>query len=291
LGPDAARLLDSGLRPADLASLLLATAKARAARRTPAQLVSQLQQSRFVRAATCDPRQVAAVEHRIWQLLPTQFAGVDLSPVAPLGSCSVLAPVDQNLVVTTMRGTEVVSDPTNVLALEAAVRRRQGQPRVDLAAAHRVLRAQAFAAPGASAHFRLFALVSTARDRGSGATEADLVASHLRHWRDVLDDLSLLTRSRVDLTVFQQGAAAERFSEQVAPQLERDGLAVRTGRARSGAGYYGDVAAKLVVAGPEGDVEIGDGGLVPWTSLAMNDAKERAFVSCVATERLAALLA
>jgi hypothetical protein len=290
VGPDAARLLDSGLRPADLASLLLATAKARAAVRTPAQLVSQLQESRFVRPATCDPRQVTGVEHRIWQLLPLRFAGVDLSPVAPLGSCSVLSPVDQNLVVSTMRGTEVVSDPTNVLALEAAVRRKQGHPQVELAAVHRVLRAQVFAEPGASAHFRLFALVSTARARGSGATEAELVASHLEHWRDVLEDLSLLARSRVDVTVFRHGAAAERITEQVVPALERRGLTMRTAPERSGAGYYGDVAVKLFVAGPQGDVEIGDGGLVPWTALAMNDAKERAFVSCAATERMAALV-
>jgi hypothetical protein len=36
--------------------------------------------------------------------------------VTPLGTCHVVAPVSQNRVVSTVRGTEVVSDSTNVLA-------------------------------------------------------------------------------------------------------------------------------------------------------------------------------
>ena len=140
--------------------------------------------------AASDARRVAAVEARLWQLLPADFAGIDLSPVTPLGTCSAVAPVSQNRVVTTVRSTEVVSDSTNALAIEAAAR-RHGQPRdgqVHLASAHRLVRAQVFG-PGAAAHFRLFALVSSARDRGSGRTEADMLTRHLSYWLDVLQDL------------------------------------------------------------------------------------------------------
>lgn len=42
-------------------------------------------------------------------------------------------------------------------------------------------------------------------------------------------------------------------------------------------------------AADEAELEVGDGGLVPWTATLMDDAKERCFISCMATERLAAL--
>jgi hypothetical protein len=137
------------------------------------------------------------------QLLPQGFAGVELSPVAPLGTCSAMAPIDQHRVVSTVRGSEVLSDPTNVLAVEAAVRRHEqgADGRVDLAACHRVLRAQRFG-PGNAAHFRLFALVSSARDRGSGTTEAHMLIDHISFWQQLLSDVLPTTATRIPITVF-----------------------------------------------------------------------------------------
>jgi hypothetical protein len=60
-----------------------------------------------------------------------------LSPVTPLGTCGVVGPVSQNRVVSTVRGTEVVSDSTNALAVEAATRRRD-RPKVDKSTWRRV---------------------------------------------------------------------------------------------------------------------------------------------------------
>jgi hypothetical protein len=127
--PAAARdQLESGLGGTDLQSLLLAVAAARAARVRAGDLVARWRRDRFVQPASCDPRRVSAIEARLWQLLPDVFTGVELSPVAPLGSCTALAPVSQNRIVTTMRLSEVVSDSTNALAIEAAVRRRRQPP-------------------------------------------------------------------------------------------------------------------------------------------------------------------
>ena len=144
--------LETGLSPTDLQSLLLSVAQARAGAVTPTRLLRRWREDRFVRPSAYDPRRVAEVEARIWGLVPERFAGVELSPVAPLGTASALSPVPQNNVVTTMRGTEVLSDPTNALAIEAADRRRadaRADARVDVAACHRVLRGQR-SAPGAS---------------------------------------------------------------------------------------------------------------------------------------------
>jgi hypothetical protein len=64
-----------------------------------------------------------------------------------LGTCTSVSAVDQNRIVSTVRSSEVVSDPTNVLALEAARRRQSSVDPVHLASCQRVLRAQRFIEP------------------------------------------------------------------------------------------------------------------------------------------------
>lgn len=247
------------------------------------------QQDRFVRPAAADPRRVAAVEARLWEMLPGEFTGVELSPVAPLGTCTAVTPLSQNRIVSTVRGTEVVSDSTNALAVEAAVRRRR-QPkdgRTDLAACQRQLRAQDFGA-GAAAHFRLFVLVSSARDTGSGRSEAGLVTRHLAYWLDVLGALIPGREPRIELSVFDHPVLAERLADTIRPGLGKHApfLIDKPERTR-GRGYYRGFA--LRITGDDGNVELGDGGLTSWTAQLTQDAKERCLVSCIATERLTAL--
>ena len=193
---------------------------------------------------------------RAWDLLPTEFVGTELSPVAPLGTCAAVGATDQNRIVSTVRTSEVVSDPTNVLALEAA-RQRSVAGEVHLAAHHRVLRAQRFA-PGNAAHFSLFALVSSGRDRGSQATELDFLGRHLTAWRTLLD------------TTLGEGCCSITYT--------------------TGAPYYAGLRFKIMARMPSGPLEIGDGGLTDWTARLRADAKERCLISCVSTERWLALL-
>ncbi len=291
VGVDVLRALEEDLSPSDLRTLLLSVAATRAARIEPTRLLSASTGDRFTRPSDGDPRVLAGLEHLIWQLLPRHFEGLELSPVAPFGICAAVAGVHQSRIVTTVRGSEVVSDATNVLALEAA-RRRRGTPggAVHLAASHRVLRGQAFGDPSYSSHFRLVNLVSSARDRGSGHTQADLFLAQLRAWATVLD--RVLPRDvvwYVDTTVFRPGATAERLQDTVLPALQSEGLRFRELKERTGGDYYRDVAFKLVVETPDGEVEVGDGGLTDWTARLLGDAKERCVISCVSTERLATL--
>lgn len=291
------RALPAGTREAltrdlpatDLQTLLIAVARARAGQAAPADVMRRWQQDRFVRPAASDPRRVAAVEARLWQLLPAEFTGIDLSPVTPLGTCTAVAPVSQNRIVATVRSAEVVSDSTNALAVEAAVRRR-GQPKdghADLAACHRQLRAQVFG-PGAPAHFRLFALVSSARGSGSGRTEASLLTRHLAYWLDVLETLLPGRQPGIELSVFGNPVLAERLTDTVRPAMAaRTAFLIdKPGRTR-GRGYYAGLALRLTA--DQGETELGDGGLTTWTAQLTHDAKERCLVSCIATERLTAL--
>jgi hypothetical protein len=290
-GPRAA--LEHGLTPTDLQSLLLDVSRRRAAAVTPARLMQRWRQDRYVQPVASDPRLVWQLEARLWALLPEEFAGVDLSPVAPLGCCSAVGPVSQDQVISTNRGSEVVSDPTNVLALEAASRRqRSGSPSVSLAACHRVLRGQHFDGPGLFQHFRLFALVTSARDRGSGRTEAALLTTHLQFWARALSELLPARRAAVRFTVFGFPPLHERMRDTVLPGLQPlpRGVAVEEDAGRERArGYYERGAIRLDAEAEAGWRELGDGGFTDWTAQLLNDAKERCFISCVSTERLAAL--
>jgi hypothetical protein len=209
--------------------------------------------------------------------------------VAPLGTCTAVAPLSQNRIVTTVRNTEVVSDSTNALAVEAAVRRR-GQPkdgRADLAACQRLLRAQDFG-PGAAAHFRLFALVSSARDTGSGRTEAGLITEHLAYWLEALEALIPGREPRIELSVFDNPVLAERLADTIRPGLAKHAAFLIENHERTrGRGYYGGFAMRITAE--QDTVELGDGGLTTWTAQLTQDAKERCLVSCIATERLTAL--
>ena len=295
LEDDPRMALQSGLAPTDLQSLLIELMRARAARVTPARVVRRWKDDRFVRPAAIDPRQLVRTVARLWELLPPVFAGVELSPVAPLGTCSTVATVDQNRVLSTVRGTEVVSDPTNALAVEAAVRRSVGDrgQRIDLAAYQRVVRAQALGAPGLSAHFGLFALVSSSRDGGSGETEAAMLIDHLRYWAEVLSEFAPSRQPQLTWTVFGSPVLAQRFDDTIRPGLAS--LAnidfVADSERTQGIGYYRHVAIGLSANDDDGQaVNLGDGGVTDWTASLLGDAKERCMISCIAPERLASLM-
>ncbi|WP_238174383.1 hypothetical protein [Kribbella kalugense] len=272
--PDGSRdALVDGLSQSELQSVLLDVTRERAAKVTPARLLQRWQQDRFVRPSSIDPRELVKTQQLLWERLPETFDGVQLSPVTPLGTCSAIATINQNQVVSTIRGTEVASDPTNELAIEAAVRRRAGQDRVHLAACQRVIRAQPFDGPGMFAHFELFTLVSSARDTGSCRTE--LLIEHLRFWQDVLGDKAVLS-----FTAFKESALRDRIEDTVRPALEV-AFTEDTERTKS-ENYYAGTALDIG-RGSEG---LGDGGFTTWTADLLGDAKERCLTSCISTERL-----
>src|SRR5262245_59301222 len=105
----AEQVLCDELSPTDLQSLLLDVASSRAATVTPARLMRRWRDDRFVRPAGSDPGRLAAVEAQLWASLPGRLTGVELSPLTPLGTCSAMTGASQERIVTTMRGSEVVS--------------------------------------------------------------------------------------------------------------------------------------------------------------------------------------
>jgi len=85
----------AGLSGSQLRTLLLGVARDRAGQVRPADLVRRWRQDRFVRPAAADPRAVSRAEARLWELLPLDVYGTQLSPVVPLGTVTAVAPLGQ----------------------------------------------------------------------------------------------------------------------------------------------------------------------------------------------------
>ena len=84
----------------------------------------------------------------------------------------------------------------------------------------------------------------------------------------------------------------ERIADTVAPALDSPAaveFGERPQRTR-GAGYYVPAAIELSTYDDGAEVELGDGGFVDWTAQLLGNAKERCLISCLSTERVAALM-
>jgi hypothetical protein len=182
--------LTRGLPASRLWSLLLDVAGARAARRRSADLLEQWDRDRFVQPAIVDQRTLVEVDRHLLGAA-VAFESIELSPVAPLGVCAIMGHASQNKVLSALRGTEVVADPTNVMALECA-RRLRGDPAtvVRLATSHRCVRAQPIPrGRGFTANFRIFCLASAGLERQNQALVAEALAEHITTMLRALDQL------------------------------------------------------------------------------------------------------
>lgn len=296
--PGLAAILAARLAPTDLQSLLLAVYRWRSSQRRPADVLSQYESDRFVRPAPVSPRRLLAWEQTAFASLPAEFEPLALSPVCPLGSSAAVASVDQNWAVATARNTEVVSDPTNVLALECALRRRKllrDQPRstvsVHLAASHRLLRAQRFESPLARAHFSCFALCSAGRDQGDLRFEIGALRLHVRFYLQALrtflgPDVPL----HLALTDWNAPTRAGLLEAQLLAPLQSEFPAVNCAvddQRTSGRRYYRDLCFHIYATNRSGQtLELVDGGSVDWIQRLLDNAKERLVTSGIGSERL-----
>jgi hypothetical protein len=295
-----ASILANQLSPTDLQSLLLEVYRIRSAQIQPASVLSDYESDRFVRPSAVSPLSLLQWEQVAFSNLPPEFEPLAFSPVCPLGTNSVVAPVDQNWAVSTSRNTEVVSDSTNVLALECASRRRRllranpkSSKQVHLAASHRLLRAQNYKDPKSIAHFSAFALCSAGRDQGNLQFEISTLGVHIRFY---LSALRAFLGPRVPLhlsvTDFDLIPRKEQMETQLLSVLRSEFETVDCGFAQGrtkGRGYYLDLCFHIHATHSSGErLELVDGGSVSWTQKLLSNAKERLIISGVGSERLCA---
>jgi hypothetical protein len=296
-------LLASRLPATDLQSLLLAVMQRRAASVRPADLLRRYEQDRFVQPGALSPRVLSDVERLAHRALPASFELVALSPVTPLGSVAALTEVAQNSVISTTRSSEVVSDATNVLALECSLRRRAlladsptRHQRVELAAIHRVIRGQVWSEPGFSQHFSLLGLCTAGRDEGSFRFESETLAAHLRFHIGLLQDAAAsgfgLRTIIVRVTPTgpdRQSAVEKLVVEPLAAEFPDVRIALDDERVRA-LDYYTSACLAVSIETLDGqEIELADGGFTTWTQQLLGNRKERLMISGIGLERIAGL--
>ncbi len=196
-----------------LGSLLLAVFRARAGRLSAADVRSVHVQRGLHQPSSVDARLLHRADAAALEAA-TGFEALELSPVLPLGACAALGGIDPNNVLLALRGAEVLADPTEAFALEAARRRsapgsrREGKLR--LCASARLVRQQPIEPPLVP-HFRLFALASAGRDMGEHRFELEELVAHVSTW--------LRWAGTLRSAGFRIGAAAVEIADLAAVEL------------------------------------------------------------------------
>lgn len=270
VGAAAFEQLATGLAGSDLHSVLLEVMRHRARGRTPADVLAQYLRDGFCTPAAIDLRTSHEVDGHLLAAAGG-FEALDLSPVAPLGVSSAIAQTGQNRVLSALRMTEVVSDPTNVLALECARRlRADWATPVHLATSQRVLRAQPVPRlPGYAPHFRIFVLASGGREEKDHAFTVQTSALHIRTMLAALDRLErhgyTFGARRVEiLTTPARDAVGDRVGGLLNAVVVRGPL--------NHAYYSAGLRYQIRVTAPDGaEVPLIDGGAFDWLArLAAN---------------------
>jgi len=251
----------------DTTPVLLELARQQARRRRPVDLLGQLERDGFVVPLMLDQRLVHQLDGCALSAAEG-FEALQLAPVAPLGVCSVVAPTSQDRTLSATRGTEVVSDPTNVLALVCAQRlARTPAERVRLCTIHQVLRAQALPdKPGHSRHFRMFALAEAGHAEPDDGFEVSALARQLDVLDQLFDRLHALgcqfPRRRV---VVRATAVRDTLAQRLCDRLAHSLPHVSLSREPLAAAYYDGVRVMFGADDATGaQVMIGDGGVFDW---------------------------
>ncbi len=296
--PGLLSLLAEKITPTDLQSLLLEVYRLRSSHQRPADVLTSYEADRFVRSSSVSPRRLLEWDQVAFSALPPEFQLLELSPVCPFGTSSVIASVDQNWAVTTSRNTEVVSDSTNVLALECAVRRRmllRANPKsvepVHLAASHRLLRAQRYENPRALSHFAIFTLCSAGRDQGNLRFEFSTLNLHIRFYLKALRSfLGQAVPLHLSVTDFSGTTRYSRLKAELLTPIQSEFVGIDCNideQRTSGKGYYLDLCFHIHATNSPGRrLELVDGGIVDWTQRLLSNAKERLVISGIGSERL-----
>ena len=278
--------LARGLGGSELQSLLLEVMRERARARTPAEVLQQYRRDPFSRPSAIDQRTLVEIDGHLLAAAEG-FEAIELSPVAPLGTCSTIALIDQHRVLSALRGTEGVSDPTNVLALECAERLRVApKTPVHLATSQRVIRAQPVPKlPGYAQHFRIFVLGSAARERADHGFAVEALVLHIRAMMRALDRLEAhgyrFGARRVDLkTTPERAAIGDRVAAELADlTLERKPLEHA---------YYAGVRYNIWVTAPNGEqTPLIDGGICDWVARLTSNRKHAYVVTGMGAQLVA----
>ncbi len=279
--------------PSESMAFLLELARQQAGRRRPADLVAQQERDLYVAPGALDQRRVNAIDGLALEAA-AEFEAVQLSPVAPLGVCSALAPSSQDRTLTTTRGTEVVSDPTNVLAVLCAQRlRRAPGTAVRLCTVHQVVRAQPLPkGAGFTRHFRLLALAEAGPGRADDGFEVDAFARHAAVWDRFHAALAARgTRFPGERATFQLAAGRETLAARIEQRLRAQNPALEIAREIFESRYYDGLRVLHGADAPSGEhLNLADTGVFDWVGKLVANRRLRFVASGFGLHRASEML-
>lgn len=138
-----------------------------------------------------DPRIYNEISDIFFNTVCNDFECIELSPINPFGLNASLTSTNQNNVLSSARGSEVISDSSISMALECAYRiKKLKVNKINLASSTRLLRTQNYGNGKKnhwSQHFRACSLVSSFRNINNNMFQ--LLHLQLNNWLNVIENL------------------------------------------------------------------------------------------------------
>ena len=277
--PELFGILSDQLSGTELNSILLEVYRQRIQRMAPADVLNQYQHNRFVK-----PTDLPVIETKRMELdILEHFQGfsfepLELSPVSILGACSVVAPADQKKILTALRGTEVLADSTNAIALHVCDL-KQKKHLTDITRfcnIQRQIRTQAISGQGFTPHFRIGCLVTCATDIGNFHFERTALNEHIQVMKDLFLDYYKV--DEISFRLLGRDGYPERFLEETGEHLRQanPGMSISmTDNSKNETHYYRGIQYKVDILYNGKTYEIADGGFVDWTQHLLQNKKER----------------
>lgn len=288
------QLLGEKISLSDLNTLLLEVFRNITEDSSASELLQRYANNRFVYPTEINPLQLKILELNTLETAQRfSYTPIQLSPVAPLGSCSIVATADQNKIISALRGTEVVADATNLLALHICHSIKMGkliqdEDSIRLSTTHRHVRAQNYNNPGSLPHFHLFCMVASGKDRGSYTFEKQSLLEQLLVYQEIFTAF-FNTNIKVSLNSRSGYADSEGlmdrmidFIKEKSPEIEVD----ENTKEANDNHYYKGLQFTIIVNIKGQEIHIGDGGFVDWSQKLLDNKKERMLISAIGLDRL-----
>jgi hypothetical protein len=247
----------------------------------PSKLIQEFNTNRFVRPSSLDLVEFKK-EELDWldNAKNIGFETIILSPLTPFGTCSTVAFVDQNNIVSATRGTEIISDSTNVLAVKAASEIKKNNKRglIKYCTTHRQVRGQFFTNPAHSAHFGLYCMITAGRDLGESKFELLNLSEHLNYYYEMLS--KRFDNHKILLRIYTEGHEKTfngKLKELIRNFVEAKKLKYEIKPMMNS--YYKEVQFKYFIETKDSMLDVADGGFVDWSQKLLSDKKQMLLIS------------
>ncbi|MCS2893575.1 hypothetical protein NXY11_06240 [Parabacteroides faecis] len=272
-------ILSNKLSGSELNSLLLEVFERRVMQETPSSLLGKYTKNKLVKPAQLDFLKFKEEELECCKIVAnSSFELIELSPVAQLGTSSIMATVNQKKVLTALRNTEVQSDPTNSIALHYASLKKNNElseKTYNFSNVSRVIRTQVFSNPNFTPHFPILCLISCGMDTGSFEFEKTEIYKHFAITQDVCKSVFGFNNLFFEIIPCKEYDSNSPLISNSLSHIKNSGFDVRIAESDSQNNYYYGMRIKTKIIADGVEYEIGDGGLLDWTQKLLANKKER----------------